>query len=110
MTEPKPVTMTPTDGPLEIKIGEDGSPVVRAKSVSAHMDKILSFGIEQLADICSYEIERKDGKIFHSVVFNSGGTIELSFAPDGSDFQATISGLKQRIIDGERIIISEKRT
>lgn len=108
MTEPKPVTVTPTDGPLEVKIGADGIPSVHAKSISSTMDQILSFGIENIGDIRSYDIERKDGKIFHSVVFNSGGTIKLSFAPDGSDFQASVSGMAQQIIDGERIVIREK--
>lgn len=108
MTEPKPVTVTPIDGPLEVKIGADGIPSVHAKTISSHIEKILSFGIENIIDIRSYDIEHKDGKTFHSVVFNSGGTIELSFSPDGSDFQGSVSGMAQRIIDGERIVIREK--
>lgn len=108
MTEPKPLTINPSDGPLTVKIGEDGIPSVHAKSASSTIENILSFGIENICEIRSYDIERKDGKIFHSVVFNSGGTIELSFAPDGTDFNSSIKGMTTEVIDGERILVKHR--
>ncbi len=108
MTEPKPVAMKSTDGPLKVTLGKDGEASVRAKKISSTMDTILSFGIENITDIRSYNIEHKDGKICHSVLFHSGGTIELSFMPDGTNFSASVHGMAQQVIDGDRIYIKEK--
>lgn len=106
MTESKSFTIKP-EGELSITTGADGKRVISSdKPISAHMDKILSYGIENLVDIRSYKIEHKDGKIFHHVVFNSGGTLDLSFDSEGK-FNATANELGYSITEGQRVLIRE---
>ena len=80
------------------------------KAVSSTMENILSYGIENIVDIRSYNIEQKDGKIFHHVVFHSGGTIELSMDLDGSNFKARAKDMISSVSNGERILIKERNS
>lgn len=109
MSESKSVTFKP-EGVVNITTGPDGVTAIASdKPISTHIDQILSYGIENIADIRSYDVEQKEGKIFHHIVFNSGGTIELSFDPDGKNFNSSASGLSAEIIEGNRILIKVKR-
>lgn len=109
MTDPKPVTFKP-DGPVKIELDADGVPTMTGKAVSSTMENILSYGIENIVDIRSYNIEQKDGKIFHHVVFHSGGTIELSMDLDGNNFKARAKDMISSVSNGERILIKERNS
>jgi len=107
MSESKSFTMKP-EGSVTITTDKDGNRTISSeKPISTHIDKILSYGIENLVDIRSYTIEHKDGEIFHHVVFNSGGTLDLSFDSEGK-FKATAHELSYSITEGQRVLIKEK--
>ncbi|NUL36626.1 hypothetical protein [Kosakonia sacchari] len=107
MTESKSFTMKP-EGAVTVTTGADGIRNISSeKPIKTHMDKIISYGIENLVDIRSYTIEHKDGKIFHHVVFNSGGTLDLSFDSEGK-FSANTHGMSYLITEGQRVLIKEK--
>ncbi|NDO82658.1 hypothetical protein CJP72_18330 [Citrobacter sp. NCU1] len=99
------------EGVATITTDSDGIPVITSdKSISSTIENILSYGIENIVDIRSYNIEQKDGKTFHHVVFNSGGTIELSFEPGGKGFSASAHQMTAKVTNGERILISENHS
>lgn len=108
MTESKHVTFKP-EGTITTSTGSDGVLTISSdEPVSTDMKTILSYGIENIVDIRSYNIKQKDGKIFHHVVFNSGGTIELSFEPGGKNFSASAHEMTANIKNGERVLIKER--
>lgn len=106
MTDSKAVTFKPS-GVATITTGSDGIPTITSDDkISSTMENILSYGIENIVDIRSYNIEQKDGKTYHHVVFNSGGTIDLSFDSNGK-FSASVHQMSAKVTNGERILISE---
>ncbi|EOY5688462.1 hypothetical protein ACP7OL_000554 [Salmonella enterica subsp. enterica] len=105
MNSPKTVTLKP-EGPVEISTGSDGRAVVSSEQlVSTNIKEILSYGIENIIEIRSYNIEQRDGKIYHHVVFHSGGSIELSVDLDGKNFNASTKELATSFRGGNRILI-----
>ncbi|HCR4035359.1 TPA: hypothetical protein OOF66_001588 [Morganella morganii] len=109
MTESKQITLKP-EGVVTISTDSDGIKTISSdEPLSTNIKTILSYGIENIVDIQSYNIEQKDGKTFHHIVFNSGGTIELSFEPGGKNFSATAHEMLTTITNGERVLIKEKR-
>ncbi|EKN4693291.1 hypothetical protein JE939_000017 [Yersinia ruckeri] len=110
MTESKHITFKP-EGVITISTDSDGIKTISSDDpISTDMKTFLSYGIENIVDIQSYNIEQKDGRIFHHIVFNSGGTIELSFEPGGKNFSASAHEMLATVTNGERIMIKEKRS
>lgn len=110
MTDSKGVTFKPA-GTATVTIGSDGIPTISSdEPISTTMKQILSYGIENIVDIRSYNIEHKDGKVFHHVVFNSGGTIELSMDLDGKNFSASANDMTSSVTGGNRILIREQNS
>lgn len=107
MTESKSFTLKP-EGVITITTDANGKRTISSeKPISTQMDNILSYGIENLVDIRSYTIDHKDGKIFHKVVFNSGGTLDLSFDSEGK-FSATVHEMSYLVTEDQRVLIKEK--
>jgi hypothetical protein len=99
MVKPEDVVPMATDADGNRKCTSD-------KTISVNMDKILCYGIENIVDIRSYNIEIKDGMIHHHVVFNSGGTLDLSIDSEGN-FSANVHEMSYKITGRHSVLIKE---
>lgn len=104
----KPVEMSFTEQ-VSVHTDKDGVMNLSTEgSMSSNIDQIKSFGIANIVSITDYQINKDGSVISHSIKFRNGGSIELSFNEDGTNFSATISGMTSHVRNGEEILISSK--
>lgn len=104
----KPIEMSFTE---QASVHTDASGVVNIStegSMSSNIDQIKSFGIANIVSITDYQINNNGSLISHSIKFRNGGSIELSFNEDGTNFSATISEMSSQIHNGNEILIRSK--
>ncbi|SAF46409.1 hypothetical protein [Enterobacter kobei] len=100
------------EGEVSIELNKDGSVTLTSdKPISSTINNIAAIGIENIAYIKAYKIERLGEVITHHVEFYSGGSIDLSFNSDGSNLKFTthdmiVKGTKSE--DGEKLMVQQK--
>lgn len=98
------------EGTVIVSKNEDGSLGLSSdKSISTDLGSIESFGIENVAAVIAYEITNVDGVVKHHVKFRNGGTLDLSFNEDGTNFSASAHNLISSVTQGNKVLIGTKK-